>query len=63
METREEKARICEMEDVLMEGIPIETVYDFQYLGVWFQSDGDQTTKINCRLARASTAFARLRHI
>ena len=63
METREEKARICEMEDVLMEGIPIETVYDFQYLGVWFQSDGDQTTEINCRLARASTAFARLRHI
>ena len=63
METREEKARISEMEDVLMEGIPIETVYDFQYLGVWFQSDGDQTTKINCMLARASTAFARMRHI
>jgi hypothetical protein len=38
-------------------------VFDFKYLGHWFQSDGDGMRNIEIRMAQAGSAFGRLNHI
>ena len=38
-------------------------VFDFKYLGHWFQSDGDGMRNIEIWMAQAGSAFGRLNHI
>jgi hypothetical protein len=38
-------------------------VFDFRYLGHWFQSDGADMRNIDIRMAQASSEFGRLNHI
>jgi hypothetical protein len=38
-------------------------VFDFKYLGHWFQSDGNGMRNIEIRMAQAGSEFGRLNHI
>eukprot|EP01052_Picozoa_sp_SAG31_P011092 SAG31_NODE_621_length_13502_cov_18.057002_5_plen_845_part_00 len=53
---------------VKMEGDGVEEedisfVWEFKYLGFYFQSDGDLWRHVEVRMAMAATAFGKLRHI
>ena len=41
----------------------ISFVYDFKYLGFWFQSDENNRWHLDIRMAMAGSAFGRLRQI
>jgi hypothetical protein len=41
----------------------ISFVFEFKYLGHWFQSDADGTHNIEIQMAEAGSAFGRLNHI
>jgi len=41
----------------------ISFVFDFKYLGFWFQSDGDSWRHVEIRMAMAGSQFGKLRHI
>ena len=55
--------RVCALDTVSMNGSQLKNVFDFKYLGVWFQSDGDMSHAIEVRLAQARSRFNRLNHL
>ncbi len=50
-------------EKVYIEGVALPSCFVFPYLGHQFQADGDPLYDIEVRMARARTAFGKMRHI
>ena len=51
------------LEPVQLDGTPLNNVFNFKYLGFWYQADGDRRHALRVQIAKAGDRFSRLWHI
>ena len=49
-----------QQEKVMLQGVELENVYEFKYLGFWFVADADRRYAADVSMAKAATRFGQL---
>ena len=57
---KKRRAAQQQQEKVVVQGVGLENVYEFKYLGFWFVADADRRYAADASMAKAATRFGQL---